>query len=154
MTYPNNFETKIGFTDIRQLLLERCISTLGKERVQEIQPTTDATVVNRQLREVSEFRRIQEEAEDFPLQYFFDMRQSVSRLRLEGTHLDEGELFDLRRSLETISNIVSFLNRTRGGSESENDEEADYAYPTLHDLTKDVQTFPSLIRDIDQVLDK
>ena len=154
MTYPDNFESKIGFTEIRQLLLERCLSTLGKDLVAEMQPSTDAEVVNRRLREVSEFRRIQEEADDFPLQYFFDMRQSVSRLRLEGTHLDEAELFDLRRSLETIGNIVSFLNRTRGGSEGDDEEDADYAYPTLHELTKDVQTFPTLIRDIDQVLDK
>ena len=154
MTYPDNFESKIGFNEIRQLLLERCLSTLGKDLVEEMHPSTDAGVVNRLLREVSEFRRIQEESDDFPLQYFFDMRQSVSRLRLEGTHLDEGELFDLRRSLETISNIVSFLNRTRGGSESNDAEDADYAYPTLHGLTNDVKTFPSLIRDIDQVLDK
>ena len=154
MTYPDNFESKIGFTEIRQLLMERCLSTLGKGLVEEMQPSTDASVVNRRLREVREFRRIQEESDDFPLQYFFDMRQSVSRLRLEGTHLDEGELFDLRRSLETISNIVSFLRRTRGGAASDDAEAADYAYPTLHDLTKDVQTFPSLVRDIDQVLDK
>ena len=98
MTYPDNFESKIGFTEIRQLLMERCLSTLGKGLVEEMQPSTDASVVNRRLREVREFRRIQEESDDFPLQYFFDMRQSVSRLRLEGTHLDEGELFDLRRS--------------------------------------------------------
>lgn len=154
MTYPDNFESKIGFTEIRHLLLEHCLSTLGKDMVREMQPSTNADVVNRHLREVSEFRRIQEEGDDFPLQFFFDMRQSISHLRLEGTHLDEAELFDLRRSLETISNIVSFLNRTRGGSEADEEENADFAYPTLQKLTSNIQTFPTLIRDIDHVLDK
>ena len=34
--YPNNFEQKIGFDEIRELLKARCLSTLGKEKVDEI----------------------------------------------------------------------------------------------------------------------
>ena len=155
MTYPKNFESKIGFGEIRHLLRERCLSSLGKERVDELQASNNADEINRWLREVREFRRIQEETEDFPLQYFFDVRQSVARLRLEGTHLDEGELFDLRRSLETIQQIVRFLNRTRGGDDAQDDEAVvEYAYPTLHDLTANVTTFPTLIQRIDMLLDK
>ena len=33
MIYPDNFESKIGFDEIRTLLRERCLSTLGKEMV-------------------------------------------------------------------------------------------------------------------------
>ena len=36
MIYPKNFEQKIGFTEIRALLRERCLSTLGKEKVDEM----------------------------------------------------------------------------------------------------------------------
>ena len=155
MIYPKNFEQKIGFTDIRQMLRERCLSTLGKEGVDSLHFSTNAEEVNRWLKEIKEFRLIQETAEDFPLQYFFDVRPSVARLRLEGTHLDENELFDLRRSLETISNIVRFLGRTTGGGASdEEDENVEYAYPTLHDLTRDVKTFPLIVQQIDQLLDK
>ena len=153
MTYPENFEAKIGFGEIRQLLRERCLSTLGKDRADQMRPSTDADTINRWMSEVREFRRIQEEADDFPLHFFFDMRQSISRLRLEGTHLDEGELFDLRRSLETIIDIVRFLNRTSGGDTAEG-EEADYAYPTLHELTYHVATFPMIVQKINQLLDK
>ena len=73
---------------------------------------------------------------------------------MEGTHLDENELFDLRRSLETISNIVRFLNRTTGGGTAEDGEDVEYAYPTLQELTKDVRTFPAIVQRIDQLLDK
>ena len=31
--YPQNFEQKIGFDQIRQLLKDKCLSTLGEERV-------------------------------------------------------------------------------------------------------------------------
>ena len=112
MIYPNNFEHKLGFDEIRRLLKERCLSTLGKEKVDEIAFSTDAVQVNEWLTQVREFRRLQAEKDDFPMQYFFDVREAVSRIRLENTHLEEDEVWDLRRSLETIANIVRYLNRS------------------------------------------
>ncbi len=154
MTYPDNFEKKIGFDEIRELLRERCLSTLGKDSVDAITPSSSADEIHRWLREVMEFRRIMEESDDFPLHYFFDVRQAIIRLRLEGTHLEESELFDLRRSLDTISGIVRFLCRTTNGREGDDDEEMSYLYPTLHDLTRDVATFPQFVTRIDRILDK
>ena len=154
MTYPDNFEKKIGFDEIRELLRERCLSTLGKDSVDAITPSSSADEIRRWLREVMEFRRIMEESDDFPLHYFFDVRQAIIRLRLEGTHLEESELFDLRRSLDTISGIVRFLCRTTNGREGDDDEEMSYLYPTLHDLTRDVATFPQFVTRIDRILDK
>ena len=145
MIYPQNFETKIGFGEIRRLLKERCLCTLGKEKVEETAFSADATMVNEWLQQVREFRRLQSETDGLPLNYFFDVRESVSRIRLENTHLEENELFDLRRSLETIGGIVSILSRK---------EEEEHPYPALHRLATDVQTFPAMIRRIDSILDK
>ena len=151
MIYPNNFEHKLGFNEIRRLLKERCLSTLGKEKVDEIAFSTDAVQVNEWLTQVREFRRLQEEKDDFPMQYFFDVREAVSRIRLENTHLEEDEVWDLRRSLETIANIVRYLEQ--GAEESANGE-LSYPYPALHRLTEGVMTFPAMIRRIDSILDK
>ena len=148
--YPNNFEQKIGFDEIRELLKARCLSTLGKEKVDEIAFSTDAGVVNEWLSQVREFRRLQEEKDDFPMQYFFDVRESIKRIRLENTHLEEDEVWDLRRSLETIANIVRYLNR--GERLPDTQEVADY--PALQRLTEGVTTFPAMIRRIDSILDK
>jgi len=149
--YPNNFEQKIGFDEIRELLKARCLSTLGKEKVDEMTFSTDAAVVNEWLSQVREFRRLQEEKDDFPMQYFFDVRESIKRIRLENTHLEENEVWDLRRSLETIVNIVKFLER---GAEESASGEMTYPYPALHRLTEGVTTFPAIVRRIDSILDK
>jgi DNA mismatch repair protein MutS2 len=149
MIYPKNFETKIGFDEIRTLLKAQCLSTLGKEKVDEMAFSDDAQTINEWLEQIREFRRIQQEAETFPLNYFFDVRESIARIRLENTHLEENELFDLRRSLETITQIVNFLNKN-GGDE----ENPEYPYPALHRLAEDVLTFPAMIRRIDSILDK
>lgn len=150
MIYPKTFESKLGFDEVRTLLRERCLSTLGKDMVDAVAVSGDAAVINEWLAQVREFRRLQEEADDFPLRYFFDVREAVARLRLEGTHLDEAELFDLRRSLDTICAIVAYLNRDGG---EEGGAEA-WPYPALHRLTEGVQTFPQIVQRIDQILDK
>ena len=152
MIYPNNFEQKIGFNEIRGLLKERCLSTLGKEKVDEIAFSTDVDTVNEWLKQVREFRRLQDEADDFPMQYFFDVRESIKRIRLENTHLEEDEVWDLRRSLQTIADIVKYLNRTED-AEREGFEPS-YPYPALHRMTEGVMTFPAMIRRIDSILDK
>ena len=149
MIYPKNFEAKIGFDEIRTLLKAQCLSTLGKEKVDEIVFSDDAEIINEWFQQTREFRRLQQEAENFPLNYFFDVRESITRIRLENTHLEEDELFDLRRSLETITGIVNFLNKN-GGDE----ENPEYPYPALHRLAEDVLTFPAMIRRIDSILDK
>ena len=150
MIYPNNYEFKIGFDTIRHLLKEHCVSTLGKEKVDELSFSDDATVVNEQMAQIREFRRLMQATEKPEMNYFFDVRESVARIRMENTHLEEDELFDLRRSLETIGKIVDFLNR---GEKLEARGES-YPYPALHRLAEDVQTFPAIIRRIDSILDK
>ena len=149
--YPNNFERKLGFDEIRKLLKARCQSTLGQEKVDEMTFSTDADVVNEWLSQVREFRRMREEHDDFPMQYFFDVRESIARIRLENTHLEEDEVWDLRRSLETIVNIVRYLER---GAEETAQGDVKYPYPSLHKLTEDVVTFPAMLRRIDSILDK
>lgn len=150
MIYPKNFEQKIGFTEIRTLLRERCLSPLGKERVDEMSFSTDAGQINTWMEEIREFRQIQEGQDDFPLDNFFDVRESVSRIRLEGTHMEVEELFDLKRSLETIIAIVSFLSR---GEETEQGEIRHYT-PALYALADGITTFPILVQRISQIIDK
>jgi DNA mismatch repair protein MutS2 len=156
MIYPKNFESKIGFDEIRRLLKEHCLSGLGREKVDEIAFSTDADEVNEWLDQVREFRRLRQAIEQPELNYFFDVRESVARIRMENTHLEEDELWDLRRSLETIANIVKFLNDSE---EIIGDPLADmalneYKYPALQRLTQGVITFPAMIRRIDSILDK
>ena len=150
MIYPNNYEHKIGFEEIRSLLRGHCLSSLGREKVDEVHFSDSAEEVNEWLEQIREFRRLQETTDDFPLQYFFDVREAVARIRMAGTHFEEQELFDLRRSLETISNIVAYLNKNG----EEKGETIVYPYPALQRLTTDIMTFPAMIRRIDSIIDK
>lgn len=112
----------------------------------------DFNDINRQLEQVTEFVSILQGEEDFPDQNFFDVRSSLKRIRVEGMYMDESELFDLRRSLETIRNIVSFFQK-----EDDGDEDSDLnntPYPNLKELAGDVMVFPQLTSRINNILDK
>ena len=146
MIYPQNFEQKIGFDQIRQLLKEKCLSTLGEERVTDMAFSDRFSEVEERLDQVTEFVRILQEEDNFPAQYFFDVRPSLKRIRVEGMYLDEQELFDLRRSLETIRDIVRFLQK------SEDEEESTSPYPCLKRLAGDITVFPQLIGKINGIL--
>lgn len=148
MIYPQNFEQKIGFDQIRQLLKDKCLSTLGEERVNEMNFSDHFEEVDKLLNQVAEFVRIIQEEDNFPDQFFFDVRPSLKRIRIEGMYMDEQELFDLRRSLETIRDIVRFLQR------NDDEEESDCPYPSLKKLAGDITVFPQLITKIDGILNK
>lgn len=145
MIYPQNFEQKIGFDEIRRLLKEKCLSTLGEGRVDEMTFSDDFETINQQLNQTDEFIHIIQEEDSFPDQYFFDVRSSLKRIRVEGLYLDEQELFDLRRSLETIRDIVRFLD-------GHNNEEESCPYPNLKKLAGDIAIFPQLISRINALL--
>ncbi|MDD6553629.1 MAG: Smr/MutS family protein [Prevotellaceae bacterium] len=176
MIYPKNFEQKIGFSEVRRMLADHCLSTLGKEEADKITFLTDAVAIRECLQQTREFRHLLEETEDFPLNFFYDMRTAVTRIRIENTHLEEEELFNLRRSLDTINQIVTILNKPIEDIPEEGDDEdttgteggqtaqtaavvaalrdSNYPYPALHRLADGVATFPNLIQRIDQILDR
>ncbi len=144
MVYPQNFEQKIEFNKIRQLIKEKCLSNLGEEKVDLMQFSPDYRIISTQLIQTEEFVRIIQEEDTFPANYFFDCREGLKKIRVEGLYLDENELFDLRRSLETIRDIVHFFHI--------DDEEP--IYKALAELAGDVSVFPQLLTKIDTILDK
>ena len=148
MIYPENFEHKIEFTQIRHQLQELCLSPLGQELVTEMKFTDKKNIIEESLDQTSEFIRILHEEEQFPDQFFYDVRPSLKRIRVEGTYLNEEELFNLQRSLNTINGIVACLLKKNG------DDEETLLYPHLSLLAKDIFTFPDIVKQIDRILDK
>ncbi|MCQ2218606.1 MAG: Smr/MutS family protein [Paludibacteraceae bacterium] len=143
MIYPDNFEAKTGFDKIRTLVKEGCLSTLGKELVDEMNFSTERDKILDETNQTAEFVQILQEEDEFPTDAYYDRRDSLKKIRVEGTFLEERELFELRRAMETIGLLVKFF---------EQKEEDQYYY--LKNLANGVFTFPDLIKQIDRILDK
>ncbi len=149
MIYPQNYEQKTGFDQVREMLKSRCLSPLGQSRVDAMGFSTDTDALNTMMRQTAEMRRIKAADDSFPLDNFADMRPTLKRIRLEGTHMETDELFALRRSLDTAARLTEYLRRADTGADG-----ADaYHYPALAALTEGVQSFPTITARIDQLLD-
>jgi DNA mismatch repair protein MutS2 len=144
MIYPENFEQKIGFDNIRALVAEKCLSGLGEEKTSMMSFSFEYSLIDRKLHQTEEFVRILQEEDRFPADAFYDVRSALKRIRIEGIFLEERDVFDIRRSLQTIHDIVCFF-----------EQQADETnYPHLKELAGDVVIFPSILNKIDQLLDK
>ena len=142
-----NIENKLAFNEIRTILKGRCISTLGTEWVdKQMQFSSNYEEVIENLNLVNEFSLFSETEEDIYEDNFYDVRKQLLRLRPERTHLEEIELFDLKRSLSTIYSIQKFF--------TQEDEERIATYPTLKKLAQQTPVFPDIIKRIDEVLNK
>ena len=151
MIYPRNFESKIEFDVVRSLLKERCLCRLGRERVDDMSFMTDYNTLMSRLNETEEFVRILQVEQNFPSDFYFDVREPLKRICIEGMYMTADELFDLRRSLDTIGRIISLLRRQSGAGEASEDAPL---YPSLRCLAGDVEACPRIIRDIDAIIDK
>ena len=56
MIYPENFESKIGFNEIRTMLKGRCLSALGIECVDKMEFLDDNDEIGERLSQISEMR--------------------------------------------------------------------------------------------------
>ena len=146
MFYPSNIESKIDFTVIREELVRRCASSLGRERVEAMQMETEYEKVQHMLLLTDQMRQVQADPMlSFPRGEIRDMREAVARIRIEGLFLDEAELDDLRKTLSYAVEVEQFF-----GSLDE------LKYPLLKALGG-IGAFGNLgniVREIDRILDR
>ena len=145
MIYPQHFEQKIAFAEIRQLLNNHCLSTLGRSKVEQMTFLTNYEEIRLLHQQSQEFRRIMAEVTELPEQDFFDLRPTIQRIRIEGVHLDEKELHDLYLSLRTLHSWVDIVRETSGEEPS---------YPALAKLAEGVFTFHAITKRAEQILDR
>jgi DNA mismatch repair protein MutS2 len=143
MIYPENFEIKIGFDRIRQLLTDRCLSPMGQERVKSMKFFTDVNALSKELIATQEFQQILIFEDFFPSDNFYKISDSLNKIRVEGTFPEVQEVFDMRRSLETVKSILNFFRNKDS-----------VKYPVLKEMSSSVKTYPYVLDSIDRIIDK
>ena len=143
MIYPENFEYKIGFDRIRTLLSEKCLSPMGLEKVESIRFINDFDALSHQLSPTYEFQQMLTFEEFFPSEHYYRISDSLNKIRVEGTFPEVQEVFDLKRTLETVKTILNFFR-----------EKDAVKYPVLGTMCGSVKTYPYVLDAIDRIIDK
>ena len=145
LIYPDNFEVKLGFDKIKQLILNATLCPLGAQRVNDMKFSADESHIITRLAETDEMMQILSDSNvDLPTDAFIDMTDNLRRLRIHGTFLEPEELLALRRSLGTVAALVRFFNPQH--------EEGKKIYKHLQELSQDILSFPDLTAAIDSIL--
>lgn len=146
MIYPINFEQKTGFDQIRKMIHDYCLSSLGRYFAARMEFCTDYETLTTLLNQTEEFRQILVTNENFPASNYYDPFQVLNRIKLEGTFAEPEELGELRASLVTIHEIVEFLQTRK--------TEDKLRYPVLFLLSEHIYTEPSIIKELNRIIDE
>ncbi|MHA6248060.1 endonuclease MutS2 [Pontibacter sp. CAU 1760] len=142
MIYPENFEIKIGFAQVREMLSELCLSPLGRQFVNRMAFLNRQDLVQRLLEQTNEFKQLLESDAEIPLQHYFDVTAYLDRAAIQGTYLDVQHFFEIKMSLRTIRDSLRFISSAEEGQ-----------YENLKALGTNVLVERSLIAALDKVVD-
>ncbi len=142
MLLPQNFEAKIGFTTLREQLEGLCLSALGRQHVARMSFQTKHEPLHKLLLQADEFRLLLHSGADFPHAHYHDLQPQFKRASLPGAYLDVSAFYELKMSLRTIRQALTFFTQA---------EES--LYPTLRLLGIGVQVDRNLLANLDKVVD-
>ena len=140
--YPTNFEQKIGFVSIRQMVSGHCISQMGLEKVDEMAFSTDKALILKSLEQTDEFIRLLQTGVPFPVRDFHDLREAFHQIQIEGTCLSVEDLFALKPSLNVLEAILRF-----GHSEGA------VNFPQLKSLIENIFIERSIFTEVNRLVD-
>ena len=142
MIYPKNFEQKVGFIQIRELLKKECLSVLGKNKVDKITFSSNYEQITTLLSQTEEFKNILLLEDPFPSQDYYDLTEELNRIKIPGTNIEQNKLIDLKLSLSAISDSLEFIKKR--GKEK---------YPYLFNITEGIFIEKTIISKIINIVD-
>ncbi len=142
MVFPSNFESKIGFDNIRELLKDYCLGP-GKLHAETMAFSETLSGIRPLLGQTEEMRQILISEENFPSQDYYDLTDELVRIRIEGTFIEPEHLSLLKLSLSSISLILAFFRR-----------HPHEKFPFLSSLSGEISIDPGLIPGIERIIDE
>lgn len=141
MPYPKNIEQKLEFTQVKELVRQKCLSYLGASYLDKIRFVNRFDLLEKILLQVNEFKAILQADQPFPSDNYHHVLPFLNKANLEGAFLNEEEFFQLKQTLATFLNITKYF-RDRTGF-----------YPNLESLLEGLVYNDITIKKIDKIID-
>ncbi len=143
LVYPETFEDKIGFSQIRQRVADSCVTPSGHELALDMHASSDFNEVMASQKDVEEFAEIFTNHSDFPELAPVDIRNAIRKGRIPGSFLDIPEWLDVRRILGSVRQIEVFFEKKPAE-----------VLPVTRNKARQLKTFPFIQEKLDQVFNK
>lgn len=146
MTYPTNFEDKVGFKQVRAMVAALTVSPLGANEVAAMTFSNNPDEVRDRLEETDEMLRIEDGENLFPIDNLRDVTNSLKTITVAGTYLTLKELISLNKSLAAVSEVAAFMSSRRS-------DNGVSKYPRLDAKVALLDEFHAITRLIGGILD-
>ena len=105
-----NIETieKLQLNEVKELIKVHCVSSLGKELIDKINPSSNLSILRRKLNENIEARRIIENSNYIPLEGLFNISPIIDKVE-KGMILEPNELIKMEDFLRGCRKIKKFM---------------------------------------------
>lgn len=141
MIYPENALDKLGFSDVKALVKERCSSEPGRRLAEKMVPQTRFEEIQRYLRQTHEFKVLLENDAALPADHLYPIWPLAQRANVEGGFLSEEEFFQLMLSVNTVFAVVRYFGARPG------------EYPHLEVLFEGLELEKGIVQAIAAVID-
>lgn len=142
MIYPSNFEEKVGFSSIRKMLKQFCVSKMGHEKADALQFSSNIETIQLSLDQSDTMAQLIAHGMPFPVRDFFDLRSEFHRIRVEGFIIELEAMFDFKVTLHNIVLILRFVH-------SENC----IPFPALRQMCEKVYIEKQIISEVNRLID-
>ncbi|MDE6795177.1 MAG: endonuclease MutS2, partial [Muribaculaceae bacterium] len=147
MIFPKDFESKIGFTPLRQLLIDKCETRLGKEEAEKMDFISVYEEIRRRLECVAEMRQLLSSPADMPDERVYDIVPWLTEIKAAGAFMAAERLGKLAATLQTMQQVGAFFSR-------KDSESGKARFPYLSDEFAALPVFPEIVREIDRCIGK
>lgn len=141
MVFPEEFERKLGFDQIRERLRQYCLGPLGAQLVDDMAFSSDFNQAKSRLEQNAEFKQILEKADEFPASHYYDTDTYFKTAAIEGSFLEEEAFHQILLSLQTILACKKYLTSSQE------------TLPQLYKLSEPVNISPVLVKTIESKFD-
>lgn len=148
MIYPDDFESKVGFDSIRNILISHCSSRLGREEAEHMAFSSDYSEVVHKLRSVSEMSDIHRRSLPFPALCAHDVTPYLGEIRAQNSFMSAERMYRLLQMLQSFAEVQGFFT-------TQTEDNTDV--PTFPELSRDAAPlllFPELVMAISAAINK
>lgn len=109
----NNTLNKLHYKELKDIVKSYCVSGLGKELIDKLQPATSLKQVNRRLEETSEGRRLLDASYTMPLKGIFNIYPLMEKMD-KGAALEVSDLITISNFLRGCRKVKIFIKDKEG----------------------------------------
>lgn len=113
ITYPENFEDKVGFSQIRRILTDLCKGKAGKELVENMSFSVNYKEIKFRLSITDEMIHIVNIKNDFPELKYSHTKDTLKKLSVSNYSLQLHDIVVIRDNLELLRKLKHFYKKQK-----------------------------------------